>query len=77
MSERGEIDVNCIKDLSIIAAARQATQHTGKIKFLPPKKENQNSDTYLAFVWLLALFFSSMSLSQFMMFIPAFAAYFI
>lgn len=77
VSERGEIDVNCIKDLNIIAAAQQTTQHTGKIKFLPPKKENQNSDTYLAFGWLRAIFFSSMSLSQVMMFIPAFAAYFI
>lgn len=75
--EKRKKEVSCIKDLNIIAAAQQTTHNTGKIKFLPRKKQNQNSDTYLAFGWLRAIFFSSISLSQVMMFIPAFAAYFI
>lgn len=57
--------------------ATQTTQNTGKIKFPSHKKQNQNFDTYLAFGWLRAIFFSSISLSQVTMFIPAFAAYFI
>lgn len=57
--------------------ATQTTQNTDKIKFPSHKKQNQNFDTYLAFGWLRAIFFSSISLSQVTMFIPAFAAYFI
>lgn len=66
-----------LKKPCIIAAAQQPTQNTDKIKSLQHKKRKRNFDTYLAFGWLRAIFFSSISLSQVMMFIPAFAAYFI
>lgn len=66
-----------LEKLCITAAAQQTTQNTDKIKSLQYKKQKRNFDTYLAFGWLRAIFFSSISLSQVMMFIPAFAAYFI